>query len=103
MQATDPTERMDPAEPIDRIDPLEPMDRIDPLEPIDRMDPLEPLASIEPAEPAWRDERIAVAIAPFSHPRQRPTPATRSKPGARATSSGRRPLTPAPPGRPECR
>jgi hypothetical protein len=97
MQPTDPTERIDPAEPIDRIDPLEPMDRIDPLEPMDRIDPLEPLASIEPAEPAWRDERIAVGIAPFSHPRQRPTP------DPRPTSPGRRPLTPAPPGRPECR
>jgi hypothetical protein len=70
MDPTEPIDRMDPAEPIDRIDPLEPIDRIDPLEPMDRIDPLEPLDSIEPAERARRDERIAVAIASFSHPPQ---------------------------------
>jgi hypothetical protein len=61
---------MDAAEatdPIERIDPAEPMLKIEPVEPIDRIDPVDPMLRIEPADPAGCCELRAIPICGFSH------------------------------------
>ena len=63
---------MDAAEatdPIERIDPAEPMLKIEPVEPIDRIDPLDPMLRIEPADPPGCCGLRTVPMPGLCHPR----------------------------------